>query len=423
MTYAEAAAYLEGLKPGGMKMGLARMERILALCGNPERSLRTVHIAGTNGKGSTARMIQSICTAAGYRTGLYTSPEVTGLRDTITLDGEPIPEADFAQLAAVLRTHAEDMGETGGLSAFEATTAIALLYFAQRQTDICVIECGLGGRDDATNVIPAPLAAVLTPIALDHTAMLGATIEEIAANKCGIMKPPCAVVCAPGQMPEALGVILERAAQLGLTVHIPNSAGAPVRKAELGCTAFVQGGKLYTIPLTGVFQRDNALTAIETVNCLRGQGFSIAEDAVQRGLAGAVLPCRQEVLRRQPLVMMDGAHNPHGVAQLAETLRQQAAHEDLTLLIGMLRDKDTAACVRLLEPYCRRVVCCTPENPRALPAAELAAQFSADTPVRVCPDPCTALTEAREWRSEAGLLIAGSFYLCATLRPRLIGIV
>lgn len=423
MNYAEAAAYLEGLKPGGMKMGLARMERILALCGNPERSLRTVHIAGTNGKGSTARMIQSICTAAGHRTGLYTSPEVTGLRDTITLDGEPIAEEEFAQLADMLRAHAEDMGEAGGLSAFEATTAIALLYFARRQADICVIECGLGGRDDATNVIPAPLAAVLTPLALDHTAMLGGTIGEIAANKCGILKPPCAVVCAPGQTPEALGVILEHAAQLGLTVYIPNSASAPVRAAELGRTAFAYGGGLYTLPLTGVFQRDNALTAIETVNCLRRQGITVAEDAVQRGLAGAVLPCRQEVLRRQPLVMMDGAHNPHGVAQLAETLRQHTAHEDLTLLIGMLRDKDTAACVRLLEPHCRRVVCCTPENPRALPAAELAAQFSADIPVRICPNPHAALTEAQQWRPEAGLLVAGSFYLCATLRPGLIGIV
>lgn len=423
MTYAEAAAYLYSLKPGGMKMGLARMQRILALCGNPERSLKTVHIAGTNGKGSTARMMQSICTAAGYRTGLYTSPEVTGLRDTVTINGEPIPETDFAQLTDELRAHAGDMGEAGGLSAFEAATAIALLYFAREHTDLCVIECGLGGRDDATNVIPAPLVAVLTPIALDHTAMLGSTVEEIAANKCGIMKPPCAVVCAPGQGPEALGVILERAAQLGLTVYIPNSAGAPVREAVPGRTSFVQGGRLYTVPLTGVFQRDNALTAIETVNCLRRQGFLITEEAVQQGLADAVLPCRQEVLRRQPLVMMDGAHNPHGVAQLAETLRQQAAGEDLTLLIGMLRDKDTAACVRLLQPYCRRVVCCTPENPRALPAAELAAQFSPGIPVRVCPEPRAALTMAREWQPKAGLLVAGSFYLCATLRPGLIGIV
>ena len=270
MTYSEALTAIDALKPGGMKWGLARMERILALCGHPERRLRFVHVAGTNGKGSTARMIQSILTAAGYRTGLYASPAVTGLRDTITVDGEPIPETNFAGLTETLLSHREEMGDAGGLSEFELVTALAFLYFAGRHTDLCVVECGLGGLDDATNVIPPPLAAVLTPISLDHTAVLGGTVTAIAEKKCGIFKPPCAVVTSPAQDEEALGVILERAAALGLTVRLPSAATAPLREEALGRTAFSYDGMEIVLPLTGGFQRDNALTAIETVRALPG---------------------------------------------------------------------------------------------------------------------------------------------------------
>lgn len=436
MTYSEALQAVDRLKPGGMKWGLARMERILALCGRPERRLRCVHIAGTNGKGSTARMIQSILTAAGYRTGLYSSPAVTGLRDTVTVDGQAIPEGEFAALVAELLSHQGEMGEAGGLSEFELTTALAFLYFARSRTDLCVIECGLGGRDDATNVLPPPLAAVLTPISLDHTAVLGDTTAEIAENKCGILKPPCAVITSPAQDEDALAVILERAARLGLTVRIPGAC-APLLEESLGRTVFSWDGMTLTLPLTGGFQRENALTAIETVRALAPAGFPVGAQDIQTGLAGAFMPCRQEALSLSPLVLLDGAHNPQGVAALAQTLQRHRL-SGFTMIAGMLRDKDTARCAALLAPFCRRAVCCTPGNPRALPAAEFAARLreaSPSLPVSVVEEPAAALesvlgvAEAGDREPDGGsgragegfpLLVAGSFYVASALRPRLL---
>ena len=432
MTYEDALRAIDALKPGGMKWGLARMERILALCGHPERRLRCVHVAGTNGKGSTARMIQCILTAAGYRTGLYASPAVTGVRDTITIDGRPIPQQDFAALTEELLSHQGEMGEAGCLSEFELTTALAFLFFSRCPADICVIECGLGGRDDATNIIPAPLAAVLTPVSLDHTAVLGGTVEEITRNKCGILKPPCAVITSPAQDGDALAVLMEQAALRGLTVRIPAVTG-PLTEESLGRTAFDYDGMALSLPLTGGFQRENALTAIETVRALAPAGFPVEPEAIQNGLAGVSMPCRQEVLSRSPLILLDGAHNPQGVAALADTLRRHRL-EGLTLVTGMLGDKDAARCAALLAPFCRRAFCCTPDNPRALPASrftEILHAAAPSLPVTAIDRPADALDAALAELEAAGrpgtgtapkLLVAGSFYVAAALRPRLLKI-
>lgn len=417
MDYTQARAYLTALQPGGMKMGLERMRRVLQLLGDPQRRLRVVHVAGTNGKGSTARMVQAILTAAGYRAGLYTSPSVTGLRDTITIDNVPISRADFAACVSAAAEQQPFMGDAGGLSEFECVTAAALLYFARQQTDIVVLECGMGGRDDATNVLDAPLAAVLTPIALDHAAWLGSTVEEIAANKCGIFRPHCAVVTSPAQNEDALGVILEHAAAAGLTVRIPNSAAAPIVHDELGTVAFCAGGETYTLPLTGTFQRDNALTALETIAVLREKGYTVDNTAIHAGLAAVAMPCRQEVFSREPLILLDGAHNPHGIAALADTLRRYLPDVPLTAVIGMLRDKDTAACAALLAPLCAHIVCCTPNNPRALGAETLAEQMTPFcTDVRVADSPEQALALARSLAGAQPLLVAGSFTVAAPLR-------
>lgn len=421
MTCSEALRTIDSLKPGGMKWGLDRMERILALCGHPERRLRFVHIAGTNGKGSTARMIQCILTAAGYRTGLYASPAVTGLRDTITVDSAPISEEDFGALTEKLLSFRGQMGDAGELSEFELTTALAFLHFARQHTDICVVECGLGGRDDATNVIPAPLAAVLTPVSLDHTAILGKTIGEIAEKKCGILKPPCAVITSPDQHEDALAVLLEQAARLGLTVRIPSAGSTRFTALELGRTEFTYGGLTVSLPLTGEFQRGNALTAIETVRALAPAGFPVTDEQIAAGLRNAVMPCREEVLCRDPLILIDGAHNPQGVAALAETLRRHTPG-GFTLVTGMLADKDTAGCMKLLAPFCRRAFCCTPDNPRALPAAELAKilhEAAPALPVEVIDSPTEALETAMRERKPP-LFVAGSFYVAAALRPLLL---
>lgn len=423
MTFEEAEQYLISLRSGGIRPGLERMERAMTLAGNPHRQLRVVHVAGTNGKGSVSRMIQAMASAAGYRVGLYTSPAVTGLCDTITIDGEAIAPERFAALADVWRARQREMGDCGPLSEFEFVTALVLAYFADERVDLCVLECGMGGREDATNICPPPLAAVLMPIARDHTAFLGDTVEAIAAQKCGIMKPPCRVVTSPMQSPEALAVIYEQAAMRGLTVRQPNRTAATRLLQRMGEITFTFANKVYTVPMGGAFQVDNALTALETAAVLRECGFSIDETAQQRGLAAAALPGREEVVSRTPLTVLDGAHNPHGVAALAEALRETLDGAPLTLLYGMLRDKDTAACAALLAPLAKTVVCCTPPVPRGLDAAVLAAEFEAAgaAKVYVCADPADALAQARALSGDGALLIGGSFYTVAAIRPLLGG--
>lgn len=421
MTFAESVRYIESLKPAGMKWGLARMEQILTLCGRPEKRLRIVHVAGTNGKGSVARMIQCTLSAAGYRTGLYSSPAVTGIRDTITIDGTPAAENDFAALSSDLADFQSQMGNVGSLSEFEFTTALAYCYFARQHTDICIIECGLGGRDDATNCIPAPLAAVLTPISLDHTAVLGKTIEEIAAHKCGIIKPPCAVITSPDQQEDALAVILETASHYGLTVRIPSSGSARIISLELGRTSFEYDDMVLSLPLTGKFQRENALTAIETVRALAACGYPVNKAQMETGLRNVTMPCRQEIIKRDPLIIIDGAHNPQGVEALAETLRTHSVH-NITLLTGMLADKDTSRCMQLLAPFCRRAICCTPDNPRALPAAELAnllREISPNLPIAAVRSPEDGLSSVLPLKNEP-LLAAGSFYVASAVRRALL---
>lgn len=419
MNYTEALEYIESLKQRGMKWGFERLRNILKLCGNPENSLRFIHIAGTNGKGSTAKMIQSMLTAAGYRTGLFTSPVVTGYRDIISIDGQAVTEQDFAVLTEYLSNLEKDAGKDGSLSEFEFCTVLALLYFARQNADICVIECGLGGIDDATNIIPAPLAAVITPVSLDHTNILGSTVEEIAAKKCGIIKSPCAVVTSPDQDDNALAVILETAAKNGLTVRIPSKSTVKPIQLELGLTKFEYDDMEITLPLTGEFQIGNCLTAIETVRSLEKFGINPSKAQIIKGLSKSAVPCRQEVLSRSPLIILDGGHNPQGVAALAKTLKSHGI-DDSILVTGMLADKDISKCLKLLTPFCSKIVCCTPENLRALPAAELAEiarQAAAPkTEILVEETPVMALKTALK-TPDKPILVAGSFYVASAVRP------
>ncbi|MDD3692814.1 MAG: bifunctional folylpolyglutamate synthase/dihydrofolate synthase [Oscillospiraceae bacterium] len=420
MTYKKAIEYIESLKSAGMKLGLGRIRRVLSLCGDPHRHLKFIHVAGTNGKGSVSRMIQSILTAAGYRVGLFCSPAVSDLRDTITVDGVPVSKHDFGKITAELCSLQENMRHTKRLTEFEFLTALAFLYFEQSKTDICVVECGLGGQDDATNVIPPPLVAVFTPISLDHSAVLGETIAEIASIKCGIIKSPCKVVTSPVQHEDALAVIMQKAAEKGLSVNMPSSKAVVAVSVLPGFTEFEYDSMKIELPLTGIFQADNALTAIEAVRTILQNGFSVTRESIIKGLSGVTMPCRQEVLRCNPLVMVDGAHNTQGVAALVDTLRRLSIH-NLTLVCGMLADKDTAGCMSLLAPFCRRVICCTPDNPRALQAQALADILKSTSPsleVKAIDCPADALELALRYKEP--LLVSGSFYVACALRPILL---
>ncbi|MCI8553344.1 MAG: bifunctional folylpolyglutamate synthase/dihydrofolate synthase [Clostridiales bacterium] len=422
MTYEEAVAAIENLRASGIKPGLERMERIMALYGNPHWQLKVIHVAGTNGKGSTGAMIRSILTAAGYRTGWYSSPAVMGPREMISVDGVPISKEDFAALADGLISSQQQMGAVGTLSEFELTTALAMVYFARQKVDFSVVECGMGGRDDATNLFPAPKAVVLTPVAIDHAAVLGRTVEEIARNKCGILRPGSVAISAPGQPEEALAVLYEEAARQGISVHVPCAGAAAGREESLEGTDFTFEGQRLRVPLIGSHQVDNALTAMEAV---RACVPNLTWEVVERGLAEVRIPCRQEWIERNPPVLLDGAHNPHGAAALADTLRRLLPNRRPILIAALLADKDATGWVAALAPLCAAAVCCEAAGPRpSLPAQELrdCLEQAGCPRVSAVSTPEDALRLAQELAAgqpEAVLVAAGSFYLCADLCPLL----
>ena len=408
MTFEQAIAVLDARKSIGMTFGTAKLRGVLDRAGwRPDRA-KFVHVAGTNGKGSVCRMTASVLQAAGYRTGLFTSPTLGGLLEDITINGVSIPVDTFAAYVGRLVEH-ED--ENDRLSYFEMETGVALFYFSEH-TDVAVVECGLGGRDDATNVIPAPTVAVITAISADHTDILGDSIAEIAAHKCAIAKPPCVVVASPHQDAQALEVILRHAAEHNLTVQMPSIPTIAEQSAR--SLTFEAGGETYRLPVGGTFQVDNAMLAIQAARV-----FGVDAATIRKGLERTTFPCRQEWVCERPIRLMDGGHNPQGVAALADSLKAWEI-SPITAVIGMLADKDVDTAVRLLSPHLKTAVCCTPPNPRALDAAALAAKFEqAGVAAVAIDDPIEAWQHGESIAGDQPLMVAGSFYLCAVIRPQM----
>ena len=325
--------------------------------GNPERKLRFVHITGTNGKGSTAAMIASILAAAGLRAGLYTSPHLYQFYERMQVNGAPISDRDLGRLTQQVLEAAEDMDDPP--TEFELMTAVAMAYFLEQHCDLVVLEVGLGGRLDSTNVIPHPEAAVITNIGLEHTKELGNTLAQIAAEKAGILKPGCrCVLYAQGE--EASQVV--RNVCLGQNSPLLETAPEQLEVLDSGLdgqTFRYRGNGPYRIRLLGDYQLSNAMTALDTVQALREGGWDISEAAVQQGLLQARWPGRLELVRRAPDVIIDGGHNPQCVDALSAALRKLYPNQKLIFLAGVL-------------PMAKAFVAVTPDSPRALPAEELA---------------------------------------------------
>lgn len=370
MTGQEAIALIHQRAWTGRKPGLERTQALLAALGNPERNLRFVHITGTNGKGSTAAMTASILTQAGLRTGLYTSPHLYQFCERMQVDGVPISDEDLGRLTQQVLEAAERMADPP--TEFELMTAVGMAYFLEQNCDIVVLEVGLGGRLDSTNVIPAPEAAVITNIGLEHTKELGDTLAQIAGEKAGILKPGCrCVLYAQGN--EASQVIRAVCREQ----HIPLRETAPEQLEVLssgleGQTFRYRGSGPYHIQLLGSYQLFNAITALDTIHALREAGWAIPEEAVLRGLSQARWPGRLELVRRNPDFIIDGGHNPQCVDALASALSALYPGKKLIFLSGVLADKDWHAMFRRVQPLAKAFVAVTPDSPRALPAAELA---------------------------------------------------
>ena len=375
-TIEETLKYLQFDNWEQSEPGLARSRELLGLLGDPQKKLKFVHIAGTNGKGSTAAMLAAVLQSAGYRTGLYTSPHLLRFHERMRVNGEEIDDASLITLTNTVRQAAAQMREMP--TGFEIMTAIAFLYFVQERCDIVSLEVGLGGRMDSTNVIPAPEVCVVMNIGLEHTAILGDTLEKIAAEKCGIIKRGAHAVLF-GQTEGVEAVAREKCTQEGVTLTVTAQEKLERISSSLDGQVFKYRGRgPYHLRLLGEYQLLNALTVIDTCTALRSRGWEkLTDEAIDSGLSAARWPGRLELLRRSPDFIVDGAHNPQCVDALMDSLAALYSGKKLIFLTGVLRDKDWQQMLRRALPLAKAFVVITPPSARALDENELAAWLRA----------------------------------------------
>lgn len=414
-----ALDWLQSLPRLSGEPGLDRMKALLAALGDPQKRGRYVHIAGTNGKGSVAAFTANILQKAGFKTGLTISPYVLDFRERFQIDGQMIPPETLERLAAKVRAAAETLAET--TVQFEAVTALALCWFDEEHCDVAVLETGLGGRFDATNAVENTLVAAITRIDLDHTELLGDTVEKIAAEKAGIVKPGCIAVTYPVQEKEALQAIAAACIREKADLVAPEAEDIHLRRGGLFENRMEYGGYEVNLALPGAHQACNAAMAIEIALALWRQGLDIPDEAILEGLEATRFPARIEVLRRRPLVLLDGNHNPAGAAALAATLGAQKLPQKPAAVLGVLADKAAAEMLRALGDSFSTIYAVTPDCPRAMSAdelAQLASQELPEVPVYPCADLGQALDTALGLPQ--GAVICGSLYLAAQARPMLL---
>lgn len=427
MTTQQAIEALHALpRMGQGAPGLARMQNLCDHLGNPEKELQCIHIAGTNGKGSLAAMTSSILTAAGYKTGLTISPYVVDFRERFQIDGEMIPPRTLANLTEKVLDAIDAIEAEGGEKPveFEAVTALAFLWFAREKCDLVVLETGLGGRCDATNVVPHKLVAAITKIDYDHMEVLGDTLDKIAAEKAGIIKEGTVVVNYPDQPAEAMGPILTAAAEAHTSIITPDKDDLTLLRGKRLENRIDYGGYRAALGLPGTHQANHAAMAVEIALALwREFGYDISDDAILQGLADARMPARIEVLRRHPLLLLDGCHNPDGAKMLAATLTRADFEENLVGVLGVLADKDYKDMLSDLAPCFAKIYTVTPNCPRALSAEELQKEARFHTDAEAADSVADAIRKAVDYADEnnlAGVVVCGSLYLAAEARPLLL---
>ncbi len=416
MTAEEAIAYIHSNRGAEAAPGLARMRRLLARLGDPQERLQCIHVAGTNGKGSVCAMLESILRCAGYRTGLFTSPYIRRFQERIRIGNEQIPDEVLASLTEEVKHHAEALGEQ--FHAFELISAIGFLYFAREKVDYVVLEVGLGGRLDPTNVITRPVLSVITGIDFDHMEQLGSTVEAIATEKAGIVKEhcPCLFGGSDGVACRTVAMIAEQRKAPFFTVD--HTECRILEMTLEGTLLDFCNYKQLCLALLGSYQHANAATALTAVARLEEGGIAVGVDAIRRGLASVRWPCRFELMRRDPIVICDGGHNPQGIAAAVESIKLYFPGETVNILSGVMEDKDYGEMVERLKEVTNRAYTVTPQNPRALSANQYAACFAAHGIRAEAFDSVeealhTALEDsAREGRA---LICLGSLYLYGSI--------
>ena len=419
MTYENALEIIHSLNKFGMKPGLDRIKKLLSLMDNPQDKLKFVHVAGTNGKGSSCAMISSVLVQAGYKTGLFISPFITDFRERIQINGEMISKDCLANAVEktyplLQRLEKEDCI----ITEFEYVMALEFYIHFKENCDVVVLETGLGGLYDCTNVILPPLCSVITTIGLDHTAVLGNTIEEIALQKCGIIKKNSPVITS-NQDKRAIEIIRKTAEENNSKLIESNSIDFENISQSLFGTSFTYKGIGINLPLIGEHQIENAKTAMATIEVLKSS-FKITDENIAQGFAKAVNPARFEVLSKNPLIILDGAHNPNGIEALKNALNTHIKGVKPICIMGMLSDKDSKSSVKILERMFSTIFTVPVDIPRSLSADELKAEcvdyfenvISCENPFQAFDD-ALALSE----KQQLPIIICGSLYLAGEIRP------
>ncbi len=415
----DPVAYINEPRWRSMSLGLERISELLERLGNPQDSLSFVHVAGTNGKGSTCSFVSSILQQAGYRVGLFTSPYIERFEERIRIDGSEISRDDLVSATLRVREAAEAMDSHP--TEFELMTAVAFEHFACKECDIVVCEVGLGGRLDSTNVITSVEVCAFAPISYDHCALLGSTLAQIATEKAGILKKDAVAVSAP-QEPEVRAVLNAQAAELDVPLRYVDASKITGENERF---SFDGLGDL-SIPLQGSYQLVNASLAVLVCRALAEKGWRLDGGSIRRGLAGASWPGRFEFLGHNPDAIIDGAHNIHAVRALAGELSRRYRKGSVVFVVGVMADKDYAPMLELLAPMASAFVCYEPANPRALPASELAeavrralvsAEATDSVDVHQTPTPADAVSRARELSGGTlPICLCGSLYGIAALK-------
>ena len=415
MNYQQALEYIHSLDRFGSRPGLDRVQRLFDAV--PEAlDQRFVHIAGTNGKGSVSNMLACILKAAGYKTGLFISPYITDFRERIQIDNEMISEDELAQAVTFFKPIMDKLNTEGTIiTEFEFITVLGFWIFKKHGCDVVVCEVGMGGLLDSTNLIREPLCSVITRISLDHTQILGDTIAQIAAQKCGIIKPRCPVA-ASAQCDEAMRVIKDTCDAQASPLYLGDNITLHGARCDLNGTAFTYRGKETRLSLIGEHQLENlrcALAAVEALNDAHGLGISAEQ--IRDGLSMVSHPARFELLSHDPLVILDGAHNPDGLAAFAKAVTHLSPDGRKTLIIGMLADKDSHG-LSVLKGLFTRIIATNVSNPRALSADELALRLrEICDDVEVIGEPERAYDRALGYGDD--IYICGSLYLASQIRP------
>ena len=419
MTVNEAIEYIHSVFWKGSVPGLSRTFALLEKMGNPQNDLKFVHIAGTNGKGSTAAMTASILRSAGYRTGLYTSPYIYVFNERMQVDGEMISDAQLVEITEYVKPLADSLEEQP--TEFELVCCIAFEYFKRQRCDIVVLEVRMGGALDATNVIPCPEVAVITNIGLDHTDVLGSTLEEIAATKAGIFKEGGNAVIyrgTPGVEKVFDDICSERNVSLrkadfdGLNLL---SHGLEGQTFDCGCR------KALALLLLGIHQLKNAAVVLSVIDTLIAKGWNITEENIREGMRTVRWPGRFDIVGRDPLFIIDGGHNPQCIEALVLNIRDYLTDKKVIALTGVLADKDYADMYKPVMPYVQEFVCVTPPNPRKLEAVELAKHLqSVGAKATACVSIEEGVRAARQLAGKEGVVLCfGSLYTIGSIKEAL----